>query len=343
MKNTIIKGNGKSRRIVAPTDMPSTYDEFRSMAISGNAYFDVLLNDAGCDQVGTPLSKETLLDNDTADAFELAREGATPNEAFLRLAKKIDLDAKFIYASGTSNAIVVSPKYFELLDGQSLTFVAKFDNSGKATTLNVYGLGAKPLYKAGTTSAPTIKAGKAYTVWYSTSGNCFFVKASASGTATAADVLAGETFSNDEDTDIAGTHVCPKKSISAGGNLVRTYADLIAIPPSSPSDQTFKDYYQVTFASGITGTVRLTIVFEPINSTNLKYKIHNGEGTDIVESTPVGGSSTTITKTHDIAIQDSGKAVIACSNPSSTGAGARIVKITVGINGISIVGGNVLV
>lgn len=103
-------------------------------------------------------------------------------------------------ATGTGTAIIIAT--VEFLNGISRTFVAAAANNGAATTLN-----GKPLYKPGTTTSPKIVAGKAYTVWYSTTGGCFFLKASAEGTAVAANVLAGTTFSNDDDTGIPGEMV----------------------------------------------------------------------------------------------------------------------------------------
>jgi hypothetical protein len=107
-------------------------------------------------------------------------------------------DLAFQTAGGTSNVLTLTTA--ALTNGYSKTFIASTSNSGAATTIN--GL---PLYKPNSTTAPMLIAGKAYTIWYSSTGNCFFVKASAEGTATASDVLAGYTFSNDTDTGLTGT------------------------------------------------------------------------------------------------------------------------------------------
>lgn len=104
----------------------------------------------------------------------------------------------FQTAGGTGTAITLTG--VELVDGFQTTFVILASNSGAATTINT-----KPLYKPGTTTAPNLTAGKAATVWYNLAGDCFFYKASAEGTATAGDVLAGLTFSNDNDIGINGT------------------------------------------------------------------------------------------------------------------------------------------
>lgn len=115
-------------------------------------------------------------------------------------------------AGGTGTAVTIPS--FEFTDGISRTFVASAANNGAATTLN-----GKPLYKPGTTTSPKIVAGKAYTVWYSTTGGCFFLKASAEGTAVAANVLAGTTFSNDDDTGIPGEMVDMGPSVAETVNL----------------------------------------------------------------------------------------------------------------------------
>ncbi|MDU4480326.1 MAG: hypothetical protein E7I90_24035, partial [Clostridium sp.] len=84
-------------------------------------------------------------------------------------------------------------------NGYSKTFIATTNNNGSATTIN-----GKPLYKPGTTTAPSIKEGKAYTVWYNSVSDCFFLQASAEGNVGAEHVLAGYTFSNDDDTGLVG-------------------------------------------------------------------------------------------------------------------------------------------
>lgn len=109
-------------------------------------------------------------------------------------------DLAYQTAGGTSVAITLITDV--LKDGYAKTFIASANNSGAATTIN-----GKPLYKPNTTSAPTLIKGKAYTVWYSLSNDCFFIKASAEGNATVEKVLAGSTFSNDDDVGLIGTMV----------------------------------------------------------------------------------------------------------------------------------------
>lgn len=113
-----------------------------------------------------------------------------------KLNKHID-DSLYQEAGGTATAITLS--MLTLKNGYSKTFIATANNNGSATTIN-----GKPLYKPGTTTAPNIKAGKAYTVWYNSVSDCFFLQASAEGDATVAQVLAGAIFSTDDDTGLVG-------------------------------------------------------------------------------------------------------------------------------------------
>lgn len=114
---------------------------------------------------------------------------------------------KFPTAGGTGTALTVTCAYFDLVDGMAVTFVASASNGGAATTIDVESFGALSVYKPGGVEAPAFTVGKAYTIWYNNAGTCFFVKASAEGTAVAANVLAGTTASNDSDVGFAGTMV----------------------------------------------------------------------------------------------------------------------------------------
>ena len=112
-------------------------------------------------------------------------------------------DLAYQKAGGTAAAITLTTA--TLVDGYSKTFIASANNNGADTKIN-----GKSLYKPNTTTAPTLIAGKAYTVWYNQSSDCFFIKASAEGNATTSQVLAGATFSNDIDTGLTGE--IPSKS-----------------------------------------------------------------------------------------------------------------------------------
>lgn len=109
-------------------------------------------------------------------------------------------DLNFQKANGTATAITLTIQ--PLTDGYSKTFIASNDNGSVSTTIN-----GKPLYKPNTTTPPKIVKGKAYTVWYDLAKDCFFIKASAEGTATKDCVLAGYTFSSDDVIGDGGTIV----------------------------------------------------------------------------------------------------------------------------------------
>lgn len=88
MKDTVIKGNGKSRSIKAPTDMPETFEEWRTQLLAGTATLDIGLNAAGCDVVGTALTKANMLSDTTKSALELTGSDPTVNDALYALSQK---------------------------------------------------------------------------------------------------------------------------------------------------------------------------------------------------------------------------------------------------------------
>ncbi len=107
---------------------------------------------------------------------------------------------------GTSNAIELSVSHLKSYSNcLKISFVASANNNGTATTVNVNQWGTKNLYKPNTTTAPVLIACKAYDIWFDEASDCFFLKASAEGDATAAHVLAGKTFSNDDESGVVGT------------------------------------------------------------------------------------------------------------------------------------------
>ena len=108
-------------------------------------------------------------------------------------------DNKYEVARGTETAITLNMPS-TLNDGYWKKFIASKDNGGTPTTIN-----GKSVYKVGTTNPPRFKKDRPYEVYYNAAKNCFFLKASATGTTSADKVLAGETFSTENDTDLVGT------------------------------------------------------------------------------------------------------------------------------------------
>ena len=88
MKDTVIKRTGTSRKLKAPATMPETFDEWRSQLLAGTATVDISLNPAGCDVVGTALTKETLLKDATKTALELSQSDPTVDDALYALSQK---------------------------------------------------------------------------------------------------------------------------------------------------------------------------------------------------------------------------------------------------------------
>ena len=94
MKDTSIKGNGKSSIIKAPSDMPETFEAWREQLLAGQGYLDVQLNtdttgeNAGCNEIGTALNKANLLNDTTKAALELTQADPTVNDALYALSQK---------------------------------------------------------------------------------------------------------------------------------------------------------------------------------------------------------------------------------------------------------------
>ena len=94
MKDTSIKGNGKSSIIKAPSDMPDTFAAWREQLLAGQGYLDVQLNtdttgaNAGCNEVGTALNKANLLSDTTKAALELSQSDPTVDDALYALSQK---------------------------------------------------------------------------------------------------------------------------------------------------------------------------------------------------------------------------------------------------------------
>lgn len=112
----------------------------------------------------------------------------------------IKINNNFQAARGNGTEITIDIDMDTIRNGDSFTFIASANNNGSATTIN-----SKPLYKPNTTTPPNTTSGKAYTIWYNAPSDCFFVQASAEGNAPQSSVLAGATFSNDNDTGLVGT------------------------------------------------------------------------------------------------------------------------------------------
>lgn len=137
------------------------------------------------------MAEQTTNFNLTKDASTDYYNIDTTNANLDKIDKALGNTALFEKAGGTGTVITLTG--IDFADGRSKTFIVSVDNNGAATTIN-----GKRLYKPGTTAAPKLISGKAVTVWYDAAGDCFFIKASATGSASPEDVLADVPFSNEE-------------------------------------------------------------------------------------------------------------------------------------------------
>ncbi|WP_454053425.1 phage tail protein [Clostridium sp. Marseille-Q7071] len=160
---------------------------------------DIEILDNKIKNIKIPVTKvNNKLGDVTLKAEDIKANNDKTIEESLEEVTSLMADMAYKVAGGTATAIILNTP--TLVDGYSKTFIVFLNNNGTSTTIN-----GKPLYKPNTTTSPNLIAGKAATVWYSSTNNCFFIKASAEGNADVANVLAGKTFSNDNDTGIVGT------------------------------------------------------------------------------------------------------------------------------------------
>lgn len=199
--------------------------------------------------------------------------------------------ANVIIADGTGTAITLNmPTMTDYTANMKLTFIAKFNNNTSATTININGLGAKNLYKPNTTKAPNLKVGKPYTVYYN--GINFFLQASAEGNALAEHVLAGKTFSNDDDTGLVGTINLSKlipSNIKKGININGVVGKL------EPTPQKFGKFDNIRNSEGalskkadITGSGEIYCIQKGGNSRGIALVV---DGSNIIGSATEGSST----------------------------------------------------
>lgn len=106
--------------------------------------------------------------------------------------------------SGNAYEVALNPVPTSYVDKMGLILTINADSTG-ASTINVNGLGAKPIKKANGTDVTNLKANGVYTVRYnSTTGNFILQGEGGSGNAIASDLLSGKTASTDAG-DVVGT------------------------------------------------------------------------------------------------------------------------------------------
>ena len=124
MKDTIIKGNGKSKKIKAPSNIPESFAEWRMQLISGTAMLDIVNNtdtvesNAGFDQIGTPLNKKTLLTDDTSQALGLTQENPTIDNALYAISQKLQpAELHILAAKGVTVTVTQGSKQLTAIAG----------------------------------------------------------------------------------------------------------------------------------------------------------------------------------------------------------------------------------
>ncbi|MDO6355105.1 hypothetical protein Q3V94_08440 [Caloramator sp. CAR-1] len=133
------------------------------------------------------------------------------------------------YAGTTTNSgnnySVTANGITSYTDGLCVVVKINTDSTG-AATLNINGLGAKPIKKSNGSDVTNLKANGIYTLRYNaTNGNFILQGEGGEGTAQPADVLSGKTFTNDSGT-FTGT--MPNKVGS--GTVITPGTSDIAIP-----------------------------------------------------------------------------------------------------------------
>ena len=209
-------------------------------------------------------------------------------------------------ATGTNaKTITLDPAPTSYYDGLCFAFKNATQNTG-AVTINVNGLGAKAVKKpnGNDVAAGNLKAGSVYTVRYN--GTNFILQGSdSSGNATPEHVLAGKTFSNDNDTGITGT--MPNRG--AVSYIITTQGGEYEIPAGYHNGN---GVIAASFANLTPENVRYNVnVGGVIGTLDLKYRRlflnnYDSEGVDVVlEDIPAYG-----TKYVNISVPAGRKAVM---------------------------------
>ncbi len=229
-----------------------------------------------------------------------------------RIEGNIDILGKYDRAPGYGTAtgtnaktITLNPAPGSYYDGLCFAFKNITENTG-AVTIDVNGLGAEAVKKpnGNDVAAGNLKAGSVYTVRYN--GTNFILQGSdSSGDATPEHVLAGKTFSNDNDTGITGT--MPNRG--AVSYIITTQGGEYEIPAGYHNGN---GVIAASFANLTPGNVRYNVnVGGVIGTLDLKYQHlflnnYDAEGVDVV----LGDISAYGTKYVDISVPAGRKAVI---------------------------------
>ncbi len=152
---------------------------------------------------------DSVLPITTAENVLINAEGDT-------LATHLAENATLVDTTNTNAYVFNTGKNITLQDGKLYTFIVGKTPTGNIT-IKIDNNVTLPLINIKTgmqLGAGKLRMWQLFQAWYSVGGSCFFLRASSSGNAVAGDVLAGKTFSNDDDTDLVGT--IPDRSFPDG-------------------------------------------------------------------------------------------------------------------------------
>ncbi|WP_253270880.1 tail fiber protein [Geobacillus thermocatenulatus] len=156
------------------------------------------LPNASTTQAGIVQLEDTLTSTSTTKAATANAVKQVNDTVVAHLADYVKHPA-YAVASGSANAysVTLTPAPTAYVDGMAVTVKINVDSTG-ASTLNVNGLGAKPLKKANGNDVTNLKANGVYTFRYNAStGNFILQGEGGAGNAQPSDVLSGKTFTND--------------------------------------------------------------------------------------------------------------------------------------------------
>lgn len=159
MKNTVIKGDGTSRKIKAPSDIPTTFGDWRAQLLAGSATLDIALNADGCETVGTPLSKENLLSDTTKTALGLISEDPTINEALAGVKTALDGKApQVLSGEGAPNNQTVGVAGQLYVDTDTYdVYVCRRIYNGLSTPIYIWGKVIVKANKYGEVGTPSLR------------------------------------------------------------------------------------------------------------------------------------------------------------------------------------------
>lgn len=137
--------------------------------------------------------------------------------------------------SGNDYLVTLDPAPSAYVDHMGVVLIINADATG-VSTLNINGLGAKPIKKANGNDVTNLKANGVYTVRYNLAANAgagaFILQGEGgSGNAQPTDVLTGKTFTNDNGEQVGSLVPSSIKSIQRGTVTLNANAIAVSLAP----------------------------------------------------------------------------------------------------------------